>query len=74
MTTTKTVPWVALKDFVHMFGVTVGTAKNKIANETFEIPTYKLGNKIVADRAVIDAYFQKRRIEGLRVVEESTSP
>lgn len=71
--TTKTIPWVALKDFVHLFGVEVGTAKNKIANGTFEVPTYKLGNKIVADQAVIDAFFQKRRLEGLRVLDKSTS-
>lgn len=64
-------PWLGLEEFAPLFGVTPDTAKNKIAYGTFEIKTYKLGRKIVADKAVIDAYFARRREEGLRVLEST---
>ena len=65
-------PWIELKDFAPMFGVTPSTAKNKIALGTFEVPTYKMGKKIVADRAVVDAFFDARRSEGLSALGVST--
>lgn len=65
-------PWLSLEEFAPLFNVTPDTAKNKIALGTFEVKTYKLGRTIVADRAVIDAYFQARRVEGLSALREST--
>lgn len=65
-------PWLTLEEFAPLFNVTPDTAKNKIAMNTFEIKTYKLGREIVADRAVIDAYFQRRRMEGLAALDDST--
>ena len=65
-------PWLRLEEFAPLFNVTPDTAKNKIAMETFEIKTYKLGREIVADRAVIDAYFERRRKEGLAALDDST--
>lgn len=58
-------PWIAVDELAPLLGVTYATAKNKIALGTFEVPTYKLGKKIVADRAVVDAFFEARRKEGL---------
>lgn len=65
-------PWIELEELAPMFGVTPDTAKNKIAFGTFEVPTYKLGKKIVADRAVVEAFFAARREEGLRRLGVST--
>lgn len=65
-------PWLRLDEFAPLFNVTPDTAKNKIAMDTFEIKTYKLGREVVADRAVIDAYFERRRKEGLAALDEST--
>lgn len=65
-------PWIELEDLAPLFGVTPDTAKNKIAYGTFEVPTYKLGKKIVADRAVVDAYFTAKREDGLRLLANST--
>ena len=65
-------PWIVLEDLAPMLGVTPDTAKNKIAMGTFEVPTYKLGKKIVADRAVVEAFFASKREEGLRRLQHST--
>lgn len=65
-------PWMTLEEFSPLFNVTPDTAKNKIAMKTFEIATYKLGREIVADRAVVDAYFEMRRKEGLAALGKST--
>lgn len=65
-------PWIELEEFAPMFGVAPDTAKNKIAAGTFEVPTYKLGKKIVADRAVVEAFFASKREEGLRRLRGST--
>lgn len=65
-------PWIELEELAPMFGVTPDTAKNKIAFGTFEVPTYKLGKKIVADRVVVEAFFAARREEGLRRLRTST--
>lgn len=65
-------PWLELDEFAPLFGVTPDTAKNKIAQETFEIPTYKIGKKIVADRQVIETFFEARRQDGLRRLQKST--
>lgn len=65
-------PWMSLDEFAPIFNVTPDTAKNKIAMGTFEIKTYKLGREIVADRAVVDAYFEMRRKEGLAALGNST--
>lgn len=66
-------PWIELRDLAPLFGVTYDTAKNKIAFGTFEVPTYKLGKKIVADRSVVDAFFESKREHGLRQLAESTA-
>lgn len=65
-------PWLVLEEFAPLFNVTPDTAKNKIAMDTFEIKTYKLGREIVADRTVIEAFFEARRKEGLLALNDST--
>lgn len=45
--------------------VTYETAKNQIYAETFPVPTYKVGNRPVIDLAVLNAYFENKRKEGL---------
>lgn len=66
-------PWIELEELAPLFGVTPDTAKNKIAAGTFEVPTYKLGKKIVADREVVSAFFAAKRQEGLRFLGNSTA-
>ncbi len=55
-----------------MFGYKPNSAKNKIAEGSFPVKTYKLGRRIVVDRAVVDAWFDARRQEGLAALAKST--
>ena len=66
-------PWIDVKDLAPLLGVTYPTAKNKIALGTFEVPTYKLGKKIVADKEVVEAFFDAKRKEGFSALNDSTS-
>lgn len=61
-------PWLGLKELAELFGVTLGSARNAVAEQRFPVPTYKLGKRVVADRAVVEAFFATRRAEGLKVV------
>lgn len=61
-------PWIALKELADLFGMTLGSARNAIAEQRFPIPTYKLGKRVVADRTVVEQFFATRRQEGLKVV------
>ena len=58
-------PWIALKDVVHLFGVTYETAKNRIYAENFPVPVRREGKLLVVDKAVIARYFEERRAADL---------
>lgn len=58
-------PWIALKDVVHLFGVTYETAKNRIYAENFPVPVRREGRLLVVDKAVLERYFEERRAEDL---------
>lgn len=58
-------PWVALKDVVHLFGVTYETAKNRIYAENFPVPVRREGRLLVVDKAVLERYFEERRAADL---------
>lgn len=57
--------WVALRDVVHLFGVTYETAKNRIYAENFPVPVRREGKLLVVDKAVIERYFEERRAADL---------
>lgn len=61
-------PWLGLKELSELFGMTLGSARNAISEQRFPVPTYKLGKRVVADRAVVEAFFASRRAEGLKAV------
>lgn len=65
-------PWVEVREVCHLYGVTFETAKNKIAAGTFDVPTYRVGKKLVIDREVHVTYFRLLREAGLRALAEST--
>lgn len=58
-------PWVALRDVVHLFGVTYATAKNRIYAENFPVPVRREGKLLVIDKAVLERYFEERRAEDM---------
>lgn len=66
-------PWVAVEDVCHMYGLTFASAKNKILAGTFDVPTYKVGKKLVIDREVHETYFRLMRERGLAALKSTTS-
>lgn len=58
-------PWLALRDVVHLFGVTYETAKNRIYAENFPVPVRREGRLLVVDKAVLERYFEDRRAADL---------
>ena len=65
-------PWVALRDVVHLFGVTYETAKNRIYAENFPVPVRREGRTLVVDKAVLERYFEERRANDLARFSELT--
>jgi hypothetical protein len=54
-------PWIALRDVVHLFGVTYESAKNRIYAENFPVPVRREGRLLVVDKVVLERYFDERR-------------
>jgi len=62
--------WVAVKDVCCQYGYSsYEYAKRKIRDETFPVPTYKVGKLPVIDRGVHEAYFRKKRDVGLAALD-----
>lgn len=70
--TKEDLPYYELAEFSKLLGFAPRTAVNKIANETFPVKTYKLGKRRVADKAVVAAWFDKHRNDGLAALAKST--
>lgn len=64
-------PWLAVRDVCHMYGVTYPTAKNKISAGTFDVPTYRVGKTWVIDKEVHEAYFRAMRDAGLAALKST---
>ena len=67
----KDVPWVAVEDVCHMYGLTYPSAKNKIASKNFPVLTYKVGKIHVIDRQVHEEYFRRQRERGLALLRST---
>ena len=65
-------PRISLRDVVLLFGITYETAKNRLCSENFAVPVRKEGRLLVVDKAVIEAYFDKRRAEDLARLSSSS--
>ena len=60
-------PYLTLDELIDVFGIASrSSAYNSIARQTFPVPTYKIGKHRVADKAVVEAFFDEKRAEGLR--------
>ena len=59
-------PYYTIEELADLFGYTnKGSLENAIYLERFSVPTYKMGKKRVADKLVVEAYFEAKRAEGL---------
>jgi hypothetical protein len=61
-------PWISIKELADIFGLTLGSLRNAIAEDRFPIPTYKLGKRVVADKHVVEQFFASRRADGLKQI------
>ena len=60
-------PYLTLDELIDVFGIASrSSAYNLISRQTFPVPTYKIGKHRVADKAVVEAFFDEKRAEGLR--------
>ena len=58
-------PYFNLAELAELFMMKESSLLNAISNESFVCPPYKLGRRRVADRQVVQAYFEAKRAEGL---------
>lgn len=65
--------WYTLDETAAKLGLSKQSAQNQVANETFPVPTYKLGRRRVVDKAVLAEFFRLKREAGLSQLQQSTS-
>lgn len=58
--------YIEMPELAEIMGVQYKSLLNSISNGTFQIPTYKIGKRRVADPQVVETFFQQRRDRGLR--------
>lgn len=58
-------PYYRMSELAQLLDMSVKGLQNSVQRENFPIPTYKLGKKRVADKEVVNKFFQNKRQEGL---------
>lgn len=67
-------PYLELPELAALLGYgRIESIHNAIYKGTCPVPTYKLGRRRVADRAVVQAYFARKREQGLAELAASES-
>jgi|TARA_B100001094_G_scaffold318911_1_gene363053 hypothetical protein len=61
-------PYLTALELAALFNMSKGGLLNAISREEFPLPTYRLGKQRVADRQVVEAFFEARRLEGLQQI------
>ena len=60
-------PYYTSQELANLFGMrNTKVLSNSIHNGTFPVPTYRLGKLRVADREVVELYFNLQRDKGLK--------
>jgi len=57
-------PYYTMVELAELMSMSTKGLHNALHNETFPIPTYKLGKFRVADKQVVSYYFEQKRLEG----------
>ena len=61
-------PYYNMSELAEIMSMSLKGLHNALHNETFPIPTYKLGKFRVADKEVVSYYFEQKRAEGLNKI------
>ena len=64
-------PYLTIAELAGLFGMTTQSAHNSIYEGRFPVPTYKTGRWRVADKFVVQKYFDTRRAEGLSMLQKN---
>jgi hypothetical protein len=59
-------PYLTSVELADLFGISKGALMNSISRSEFPVPTYRLGRQRVADKIVVETFFEARRLEGLQ--------
>lgn len=65
-------PYLTMGELANLFGLTTQSLSNSIHEERFPVPTYKMGKFRVADKIVVQRYFDSRRAVGLSQLSEAS--
>jgi ribosomal protein S7 len=65
-------PYYQMPELADLLGMSVKGLHNSVHRENFPIPTYKLGKKRVADKAVVTAFFDMKRDLGMNLITTFT--
>jgi len=65
-------PYLTMGELASLFGLTTQSLSNSIHEERFPVPTYKMGKFRVADKIVVQRYFDSRRAVGLSQLAEAS--
>jgi hypothetical protein len=61
-------PYYTVPELADLTNMTPKGVLNSISRGDFPIPTYKLGKLRVADKQVVEFYFEQKRAEGLSAI------
>jgi len=61
-------PYLTMQQLSDLFGMSLKGLHNAVHHNRFPVPTYKLGKFRVADKHVVQAYFDKQRTKGLQAI------
>ena len=59
-------PYYTMTELADLISMSVKGLHNSMSKDSFPIPTYKLGKFRVADKEVVNLYFEEKRLESMR--------
>ena len=58
-------PYYTMQELAEIMSMSLKGLHNALHNKQFPIPTYKLGKRRVADKEVVERFFDQKRSEGM---------
>ena len=59
-------PYYTMAELADLMSMSIKGLHNSLHKDSFPIPTYKLGKFRVADKEVVNLYFEEKRLESMR--------
>ncbi len=55
-------PMMSINDLAEFFGMSKGAIYNKLSKDTFEVPTFKMGGRLVAETADVVQFVNESKL------------